>query len=127
MHCKNCGAVISGDDKFCKNCGEKLMNTEMNTETNTEIEENVKLEKTEKLTPNGIFNDKKKIGIIAVAIIVLLSGLYYYLDNGRRIENMMNEINIIDSRFDEYILSGEEKESYDLISKDIQNLSDNKN
>lgn len=135
MHCKNCGAEISGDDKFCKNCGEKLMDTEMNTEMdaemnaemNTEIEENVELEKTEKLTPNGIFHDKKKIGIIAAAIIVLLSGLYYYLDNGRRIENMMNEINIIDSRFDEYILLGEEKESYDRISKDIQNLSDNKN
>ena len=103
MNCKNCGEEISGNAKFCKNCGE-----------------------TVKLTQNSIFKDKKKIGIIAVAIIVLLSGLYYYLDNGRRIENIMNEINIIDSRFDEYILSGEDKESYDLISKDIENLSDNK-
>jgi len=130
MNCKNCGEEISGNAKFCKNCGEKVVHNGIEDEVPIQEypqEETItKGPEAEEITKEGIFKDKKKIGIIAVAIIVLLSGLYYYLDNGRRIENIMNEISIIDSRFDEYILSGEDKESYDLISKDIENLSDNK-
>ena len=145
MNCKNCGKELNINAKFCKNCGGQVLNNEIennleNSLDNTHevIKDDIQIKeytqeeliteesKIEEIVKNSIFKDKKKIGVIAVAIIVLISGLYYYMDNSRRVENIMKEINIIDSRFDEYILSGENKESYDLISKDIENISENK-
>ena len=76
---------------------------------------------------NNFFKDKKKLGIVAAVFLVIISGLYYYIDNSMKIQNMIKEINTIEYRFGEYILSDEDKKNYAILSNEIQGLSQNKN
>ena len=142
--CKNCGEKIileEVEDLQEKVEAEEVAEETEVTETTEEYEytlegvEDGSLLEKEPVTRDDkktnifkhpIFKDKKKLGAIVAIIAVLVSGLYYYIDNNRKIENMINEINTIESRFGEYILTDETQKNYNNISKEIDNLGENR-
>lgn len=149
MFCKNCGKKLDDDAKFCNECGAK-------TEVAEEVicdknEESSKAEKSnepekdnaDKSSTSGLnsFKNKKIIGIIAVAVILILAALKIFVP-AKTCEETVDEVinyfvagesqKITDLLYDKYFdllaedYDYENKEDfYSVLEKDIDALGEN--
>ncbi len=97
MYCENCGTKLSDDAKFCPNCGEKIKfgaaanKAKQETVQNRDIPGKIPKQETtgNNQKQGSAGNNQKKnnkntlIGIVVIAVIGLVIGLYFMMSGGK--------------------------------------------
>lgn len=107
MYCKNCGAHLDDDANFCPSCGKKVESVakESTEETKTDKEEQKESEKVvkEELSEDNK-TSRKKIGIIAGAVAVVLILVIGYFSIGLNMQKNSLADKIDASNITEYVV-----------------------
>ena len=115
MYCGNCGREIKIDDKFCDNCGERVISKVKITEKEQNINDKIKNDvKIKKISLNKI--------IIFIIICILLISICLSIYNKNSSEKSLNNENLIDISLKDIQIEGISEEERKKLTKDLKDV-----